>query len=138
MVHQDNVAPRNANLLDGFTGWRRPEGRQAEREGKGILRCPFDLEDWGWQLLVGAGQLLFEERVLARLYAGQAHGVAMGRISVGGIARLGADDLFEDQDVAFLQAQPASRFLRSRCGRFSSRWLILLALRLRCGLLIGR
>ena len=103
IVHQDDVAARDADAFAAVAVGRRHPGGKAEREGERVLRAPFDLDD---RLPVVAAEGMIQ-RVDGRRYLGQSHRLAMTRVGVGRIAGLGTDDLLEDQDVARFEAQGA-------------------------------
>ena len=99
MVDQDDVAARDAHVPHELA---RDDGREAEWKGQRVGIRPGDLGDRDG-LVDRLGQKLTAEGVRGQAHVGQAHGVALRGIGIGGLAGPHAEHLLEDQHVTDLK-----------------------------------
>ena len=93
MIDQDDVAARHAHRAYRHAV-RAVQRGQADQERERIRRAPLHVHDG-----------LLEQGVNGLLDRGQAHGLAVPRVGVGGSAGERAGDLLDDDDVARGQVQ---------------------------------
>ena len=84
---------------------------EAKRKRQRIVLLPLDLDYRGRKIIRETGHPLPVEWVLARLDPRQPHGMPVGRVGVGLLARPGPLYLLEDQDIALLQPELAGRLV---------------------------
>ena len=110
VVGQDDIAAGDRD--DGQEGGAEfgvGLGRDAQRKGQRIGRVPVDPGDRVAGHRVGQRRAAVE-----RLDPGQAHRLAVARVSIGGPAGAGADDFLEDQSLSDTQVGEMSGQCRRR------------------------
>ena len=90
VIHQDQIAADDADVLNHLAVRWRPQCRETQRERQGVYRGPCDFGD----------RYLGMKRIVTVLDVRQSHGVTVFWIGVRRVAGLRADDFLEDQHIA--------------------------------------